>query len=308
MTPHSVKSLILTILFFGLLHAVPLRITGTVPVSIDTLFLSSQFTRIERALRSDSSESILPVHILFYRTSELRKIGIRLPEWGGGGALGKDTIILPIDKQGAFYGEDISKIIQHELVHIALARAYGNLRIPRWFHEGLAMTLSGEISFEQQVQLSRAIVTRKLVSLDSMEYLNRLSRWRAEVAYSQCQFAVQFLIDLYGRDLLPELLEVSHRTRRFESACVAVFGLTTFELQKLLDKKMEERYRILFLIGDYSLVWLGIFVLSIVAFVVTLLRNRKKKRQLDEEESLGEEQATDDPMMQTQKTSDEQQP
>jgi hypothetical protein len=264
--------------------ATRLQFEGYVPHSLDTTFLSREFMRIGKLVGLDIKKDSLPVVILFYRVSEERKSGIRLPEWGGGGALGADSIVLPVDKPSAFYQSDIEKIILHEMVHITLERAYGHLRIPRWFHEGVAMTLSGDISFEQQLQLSRAIILRALVPLDSMEFLNRFSRWRAEVAYSQCQFAVQFLITTYGMDLIPELLLESRKTRRFERACVTVFGLTVPELQKLLDKEMSSKYRILFVIGDYSFVWGGILVLAVVAFVVTVIRKKRKMRIMEEEE------------------------
>jgi hypothetical protein len=278
------RFILLFLFFVGNVAAVSLRFEGYKPHGIDSVLLVHEYSRIGKSVGLDTKNDSVPVTIIFYRASEQRKSGIRLPEWGGGGALGKDTIVLPVDKQSAFYRSDIEKILLHEMVHSALARAYGSLRVPRWFHEGVAMTLSGEISFEQQLQLSRAIILHSLVPLDSMEFLNRFSSWRAQVAYSQCHFAVQFLIDTYGMDLIPELLLESRRTRRFESACLTVFGLTVPELQKLLDKEMASRYRILFIIGDYSLVWGGIFLLAVVAFVVTAVRKRRKMRAMDEEE------------------------
>jgi len=283
--PYIVGILLLSVTMSG---AAPLVYHGYIPAQLDTSYLAREYVRIGKAVGLTPANDVLPVNIVFYRISEERKTGIRLPEWGGGGALGTDSIVMPVDRQSAFYAADVKRIILHEMAHIALARAYGRLRIPRWFHEGVAMTLAGDISFEQQLQLSRAILLQKLVPLDSMEALNRFSRWRAEVAYSQCHFAVNFLVSTYGLDLLPELLAESQKKRRFESACVKVFGLTTAELQKLLAKEMGVRYRILFIIGDYSLVWGGIFLLAVVAFVVTRVRKRARLRKMALEEG-GEE-------------------
>lgn len=276
---------IFTVLLFSAIgSAAPLVYSGYQPSNLDTAYLAREYSRIGKAVGLLPHNDSLPVNIVFYRISEERKTGIRLPEWGGGGALGTDSIVMPVDRQSAFYAADVQRIILHEMVHITLARSYGLLRIPRWFHEGVAMALAGDISFEQQLQLSRAILLQKLVPLDSMEQLNRFSRWRAEVAYSQCHFAVNFLVSTYGLDLLPELLAASQKTRQFETACVKVFGLTIPELQLLLDKKMSTNYRILFVIGDYSLVWGGIFVLAVVAFVVTRIRKRARLRKMAQED------------------------
>ncbi|MBN1309049.1 MAG: hypothetical protein JXA18_14085 [Chitinispirillaceae bacterium] len=268
--------------------AVDLRIEGYAPRTLDTLMLKSEYARICRQVGLVAVNNTAPLHLIFYRHADGRKTGIRLPEWGGGGAIGGDSIVIPVDRQSAFYRSDMERIILHEMVHIALARAYGRLHIPRWFHEGMAMTLSGELDFEEQLFLSRAIVTRSLVPLDSMERLNQFSRRRAQVAYSQCHFAVGFLLDTYGYDLIPELLRESRKTRRFETACLRVFGLTVQELELLLQKEMASRYRLLFLFADYSSLWFGILALATVAFVATKIRNRRKRERMELEEREAE--------------------
>lgn len=265
-----------------------LELTGYVPNGIDMKALKDGYTRISKSVGLPPEDNRHPLTIVFYKVSEQRKTGIRLPEWGGGGAIGGDTIVIPVDRVSAFYRNDLNRILLHEMVHCALDRAYGHLRLPRWFHEGMAMTLSGEISFEEQVLLSRAILTRTLIPLDSIEYMNRFVRERASIAYSQSHFAVDFLLTTYGLDLIPELLAASRKTRDFSVACFNVFGLTTPELEILLKKEMNRKYRIFYLFADYALVWLGILFLAVMAFIVTIIRNRKKRARLEAEE-LGEE-------------------
>ena len=263
-------------------------LSGYVPHGIDTTFLSEGYSEIATTIGLSPDDNRKPVTIIFYRVSEGRKTGIRLPEWGGGGAIGGDTIVIPVDRTTAFYNNDINRILLHEMVHSALSRAYGYLRVPRWFHEGMAMALSGEINFDQQVQLSRAILTRALIPLDSIKYMNRFSRERAGIAYSQSHFAVNFLLTTYGREVIPELLAASRKRRSFSDACFDVFGLTTKELDELLKKEMNKKFRVFYLFADYALLWIGILLLAVLAFVVTMIRNRKKRARFEEEELLVE--------------------
>ncbi len=281
---HFFFVLLLAVVFsvFG----VELHIEGYVPPRLDMGFLKKEYERIARQVGVAEDDDLAPLRIIFYRASDRRRTGIRLPEWGGGGAIGKDTIVIPVDRPSAFYRSDMQRVILHEMVHIALSRAYGSVRLPRWFHEGTAMTLSGDLMFEEQIILSKAILTRSLIPLDSIEYLNLFGLNRARIAYCQCHFAVGFLIDTYGIDLIPELLTEVRKTRRFESACIAVFGLTTDELEKLLHKEMVLRYRFLFLISDYSFFWIGVLALAVAGFVATMIRNKRKSRQMEEEEKL----------------------
>jgi len=69
---------------------------------------------------------------------------------GGGGAIGRDLIVVPIDFK-PFLEQSFFQITVHELVHIVLGRGYPGLAIPRWFHEGVAMTLAGELTLQENV-------------------------------------------------------------------------------------------------------------------------------------------------------------
>jgi hypothetical protein len=289
---RHIAILILLLLTVFTAFGIPLKLTGVVPVHLDTVYLAQQYHRISALIDSSRDTTEPPLTIIFYRTGGNRKTGIHLPEWGGGGALGRDTIVIPVDRTSAFYRNDLQQIILHEMVHCALARAWGILHIPRWFHEGMAMSLAGDINFEEQVILSRAIVLHTLVPLDSMEHLNRYSFARAQIAYSQAHFAVQFLLTTYGYDLIPELLAASRKYRRFDAACRSVFGLSEKELDVLLKKEMTRRYRLIFILTDYAFLWIGILLLAVVAFIATRIRNRKKRLAMElEEKTAGDDES-----------------
>lgn len=263
--------------------------TGKIPPEIKSAHLEKQFHQILKTLDSTCIDPHNnPVFITFYHKSQQKQLGIHLPEWGGGGAIGTDTVVIPLDRASAFYEHDLNKIILHELVHIVIARLFGKTRVPRWFHEGTAMALSGEISLDEQVILSRALLTNKLLPLDSIEIINRFDHWKASLGYSQSHAVVLFLIDTYGIDLIPELIKASRKTRRFEDACVQTFGLTIKEIEILFNKEMHKRYPLLMLASDFSLFWLLVLLLAIIAWIVIRTRknNRKKEMELEESASL----------------------
>lgn len=291
-----IGKIVLFLLIMGhAVTAVELRLSGYIPYNFDTTYISREYDRISKVVGLvDTSGKPHPISICFYKQAEQRLTGIRLPEWGGGGALGRDSIVLPVDRPSAFYASDRERILVHEIVHIALARAYGHLRLPRWFHEGLAMSLSGEFTFEEQLYLSRAILFQSLLPLDSLEHLNRLGQTRATVAYAEAHFAVQFLITTYGIDLVADLLQAAKRTRTFDEALNSVVGLRRQEFEQLVHAEMVKRYRFLFIVADTSLFWLGILMLAIVAFVVTRVRNHRRKNTMVLEENAAASHAADE--------------
>lgn len=259
------------------------QIHGYVPKNLYINSLEKEYERICKLLQLQDSITHTPVFINFYKRSEASVLGIRLPEWGGGGALGTDSIFIPVDVSYAFYQSDYQQILTHELVHIIISRKYGTIRIPRWFHEGMAMALSGEIDSDAQIIMSKAILTGKLLSLDSVRYVNRFKKDRARIAYCQSHFAVLFLMQKYGQDLLPELISEIKQRYSFDVACTNVFGLTSKEIDSIVRKEIKSRYHLLFLFDEVFL-WFLILILAIVGFVATLYRKKQRQKQLELDE------------------------
>jgi hypothetical protein len=264
-------------------HGFTFDLQGRVPSSITADFLAPAYSRILRSVSPPGAVDTAPITIIYYGRSDERKLGVRLPEWGGGGAIGRDTVIIPVDKS-LVADMALDRVTLHELVHIALERQYGRLRLPRWLHEGMAMTLSGELSFEEQAALSRAVFAHRLLPLDSIERVNRFDAYGAALAYSQSHLAVSFIIETWGMDALPELLAAVRKTGAFDAALMAVFGLTPQEFERLVNDHITARYRYLFLIGDTWLYWLPGALLVVVGFIAVRLRNKKRLAQMEIEE------------------------
>jgi hypothetical protein len=166
------------------------------------------------------------------------------------------------------------------------------------------MTLSGELSFEEQATLARAIVTRSIIPLDSIEYVNRFGRWKAELAYSQSHAVLAYLVRMYGIDLIPELCMASRKTRYFERACIEVFGMTIREIESQFVKDVQGRYPLLMMTTDFSLFWLLVLLLACVAYYVTMVRRRKRSAQMAAEEMLEDGDRTGDMLLSGTETDD----
>jgi hypothetical protein len=282
---YSLFTVLFTISSFAGNH---FNLQGRVPASITSPFLTANYARIWKAIAPDTAVDTSAVTIIYYSKSDEKKLGVRLPEWGGGGAIGRDTIIIPTDRF-PLADMDVGRVTVHELVHIALERAYGRLRLPRWFHEGLAMTLSGELSFEEQVALSRAILTKRLLPLDSIERVNRFDAFGAALAYSQSHLAAAYLIDKYGIDGVSEFLGEVRVSGRFDTALADGFGFSPQEFDGMVRNYIVDRYRFIFFFSDTYLFWTAGALLVVAGFIAVKIRNRKRKKQMEEEERIEQE-------------------
>lgn len=257
------------------------KIKGLDHISQQTSYFEQEYKRIWKTINPSQVPDTTPIWVEFYHKGSSKK-GIRLPEWGGGGAIGKDTIIMPIN-QTPFLKMDYRQTLVHELVHIALSRSYGYIHLPRFFHEGLAMLFSGELSFDATMVVGQAIFSHTILSLDSIEKVNFFSREKAQLAYAQSHLAIEFLVRKYGLEGISELLTAVRQNRSFSTAFLKVYGLTMTEFESMYNQALTEKYWILFFASDTYLFWIGITMLFILGYIVTKIRNRKKLANLDDD-------------------------
>jgi hypothetical protein len=256
---------------------------GPVPSEIKLSTITSEYYRIYRMVAPHQTPDKGPLKIIYYSKTPGNSNPFSLPEWGGGGAIGRDLIVVPIDFK-PFLEQSFPQITVHELVHIVLSRAYPGLAIPRWFHEGVAMTLAGELSLQENVRVSKAIFTSSLMPLASIDSVNTFGRSRADLAYSQAHLSMLFLVDQYGIDVVPEILNVARRTKNFWTGLNIALGITPQELDAMLMKYLSSKYQFVFIFADTYAYWVAIVVLFIVGFIVTGARNRKRAAAMEEEE------------------------
>lgn len=252
-----------------------LQFEGPVPPDVDKSVMTAEYYRLYRVLAPRQRPDARPVRIVYLGPKESAVQEYGLPEWGGGGAIGRDLIVVPTATK-QFLDQALAQVTRHELVHIVLNRAYPSCAVPRWFHEGVAMTLSGELSLEENVIVSRAIFTNSLLPLSSIDSVNGFGRNRADLAYSQGHLAVLFLIDQYGLGVLSEVLISARKTGAFWKGMDAVLSITPQEFEQAARSYITARYKLVFLFADYPTFWVAIVFLFLVASGVAIVRKRRK--------------------------------
>jgi hypothetical protein len=275
-----------SLLFVSLIYAAvfgQILFEGPVPPGIDARALTIEYIRIYRIVAPHRIPDLSPLTIIYYSKKNPGSNKFSLPEWGGGGAIDKNLIVVPIDFS-PFLEQSFFQITVHELVHIALNRAYPGLKIPRWFHEGAAMTLSGELSLQENVGVSKAIFTGSLMPLSAIDSVNAFGRNRADLAYSQAHLSVLFLIEQYGIEVLPDILNAARATTGFWNGVTSALGISQQEFDGLLMKYLTTKYQFAFIFADTYAYWILIVALFIVGFIITGRRNKRRALAMEEEE------------------------
>jgi hypothetical protein len=258
---------------------------GSVPIGVNNSSLTYEYNRIYRIVAPEKRPERSPLNIIYFTKSHSSGTRFGLPEWGGGGAIGDSLIIIPVDFK-PFLEQSFPQITIHEIVHIVLARAYPSVSIPRWFHEGAAMLLSGELSWEENATVSKAIFLGRLMPLAFIDSVNSFKRSRADLAYSQSHLAALFLVEQYGIAVLPEILRAARKSRNFQAGLLEATGLNSREFEEMVGKYIASKYQFVFFVTDSYMWWVLIAILFIAAFIVTTIRNRKRAEAMEKAERL----------------------
>jgi len=198
-----------------------------------------------------------------------------LPDWGAAVAFPQRQL-MAIKSPDAFnINRSLEELLAHEYSHLILADLAGFHDVPRWFNEGLAMYISMEWSWSDNLTLSRAAVFGQLLTLKEIENVNRFGEGKAHVAYSQSYLAVKYFFDEYGNGQAAVFIDSIAEGTSIDQALLGSIGSTYKEFNDEFKKSLTKRYNVVSLFMDTMFFWIG---LSAIVLVATYLRYKKRRK------------------------------
>ena len=236
---------------------------------------------VEAAERNDTFPGLSrprePVHIDVAGDAATFRalIGPSAPEWGVAVAFPQSQRIV---MQGRYAGAEEGnprEILRHELAHLALHEALGELP-PRWFDEGYAAYSAQEWGREEALATNFALVLRGVPSLDSLDLGFYAGAQRATGAYALAYTAVAELAALDRRRGLALFFERWRETGSMDKAVRAAYGITLGGFETRWRTRTRRRYGALALVTDLAIVGSG--VLGLLLPLQHLQRRRRRER------------------------------
>ena len=215
--------------------------------------------------------------------------GNLMPEWSQGSTdYEKSRIVL---KSPSFTGVRVSELTRtviHELTHFLTGAVAPPGAVPRWFNEGTAMYLGGEETFRSKINISAAIYTESLISLNEIEFVMTFSSDRANLAYAESRAALEYLIKINEENTIKLILAELYLNKSFDSAFTEVTGMDLIDFEIEFRTEIRQRYKYYFLaaVGDY--IWFLIPGLFILAYLAVKIRNMQTIRRWRIEEEQDE--------------------
>ena len=246
--------------------------------------------RVRRMNRQPLAEAlaraglIIPpqIHVTLIAEDDLRARAT--PPWIVGLASGERDIAIFPARIGSYPYDSLESVVWHEVVHLALSAQSGDRPLPRWFHEGVAMSVEKGWGVTSQVRLLLAAGGSAGLA-DLQRLFNAETQSENASAYLLAAALVSDLQQRHGAAVPGAIADRVAHGARFAEA----FFLETGDTPNEAAARAWRIYRrwtswIPAVTSAFSL-WIGIMVLAVVAFLATL-RKRWRRRRLWEQEEV----------------------
>ncbi|MFP4055467.1 MAG: peptidase MA family metallohydrolase [Candidatus Brocadiia bacterium] len=182
--------------------------------------------------------------------------------------------------------ESLAITLRHEMSHVLVGevRRRGQVAVPRWFDEGVAVWSAGKVPRYDPGHFERAVAAGALRPLSELSSRFPADPVERAIAYEQSESFVRHVVDRHGEEAIRRILRAAAQGMEFAAAFEHVVGedLATAE-EEWLDE-LRPRWRwVSWLFHSVSLFML-MSLLALVAFWVYWRRRRRKYREWELEE------------------------
>jgi hypothetical protein len=219
----------------------------------------------------------------------LVRVAANLPEFTAlSGRRQAQTLAVAIPEDGVMIlnSEGLSKTetggrertLGHELTHLLLGRlTRGEIRVPYWFHEGMAQLLTGDRSHGGSLDLAWAAATGRLIPMEDLNTTFPYETPQSALAYAQSASFTEYVIQKHYLLASPQALfrQMAERPARAREM-IQWLGRTQSiqEIEKGWLKEMGRLRNWIILISSTTVLWIGISLLFLLSY--RLKRRREK--------------------------------
>jgi len=209
----------------------------------------------------------------------------RAPPWVAGYATGAAGPVVLFPARANDYPYDsFEELVQHEVAHVLVERAARGAPVPRWLHEGIAMTAGEAWGLEDRTRFALAAARRERVALDRLDRRFGGGETDAATAYAVAGGFVNFLLRRHGPQVTGDVLAGLARGRGVDEAFRTATGESLYAAQAAFWKRSTLWHRWVPLLTSSTVLWIGVTLL-----VLWAVRRRRARSAAIEERWAREE-------------------
>lgn len=225
-----------------------------------------------------------PIRVIL--APERSELARGVPPWIAGFAVSRsgEVVLFPA-RSPAYPHQSLDDVLRHEIAHVLIARAAGGQSVPRWFNEGLAMSVERSWRFGDQTRLLYQLMVGPTESLSDVERLFAAGESSQGRAYTLSGAFIRDLLEQHGQDTAANILMRMRRGETFERAFAGVTGSTLDSAESAFWRRERVWTTWAPILTSSAAVWALVTIIALLA-----IRRRRKKdaelhRKWDEEES-----------------------
>lgn len=178
----------------------------------------------------------------------------------------------------------LESVLRHESTHLLVDRRARGGDLPRWFNEGLAMTVGRSPDWGDGARLTLALMDDGTLPLARLDAAFAGGESEVHSAYALAGDIVRELMARHGRATAAAILDRVARGERFRASFLAATGetLDAFEAGYWSRRTPLERW--VPILSSSVLLWGGIAVLAVVAIRRRRTRDRERLARWEAEE------------------------
>jgi hypothetical protein len=209
----------------------------------------------------------------------------RTPQWVVGLARGTEDVVLFPARVGSYPYESLESVLRHEVVHLALEAQANGRPLPRWFHEGVAVSVETGWNVGGDLRLLlRAAEDPGLADLARLFASDM--RFESADAY---RLAAALVTDMRERGGAAAPGAIAAHVGRGVGFTQA-FAMEVGETPDAAAARVWAGYRRwsawVPVATSESAVWMFILALAVAAFATRLRKRARQRRQWEEEEEF----------------------
>jgi hypothetical protein len=197
------------------------------------------------------------------------------PEYASGVAYtGMHFVLLSMLAPRGAEAVDLDEVFRHELAHVALEDAVGGKRVPVWFNEGLAISLSNELAWARRQTLMSATLSGTLIPLSDLDRSFPRENHDVSIAYAQAADFMQFLQRRSDHARFVSMIDRVKDGQPFDRAIGDAYGSDLRKLEFQWRSDLERRFSIIPVLTGGGVIW----VLVIGTLVAAYVRRRRRTK------------------------------
>ena len=227
----------------------------------------------------------LPPRIVVRLIEEADPRASGIPDWIVGLALEPDGIVILPGRILSYPYESIESVVRHEIAHLALAARAGGRPLPRWFHEGLAVSVDAGWGVTGRLRLLLEM-TGSPDTADLARLFASDTQAASALAYGLSAALVADVQRRHGRGAPGAIAARLADGVTFARAFQLETDVTPDEAASRAWAGYRHWTMWVSVATSETAVWGLILAIALVAFITRAQRRARRRRQWDDEEAI----------------------